>query len=120
MECDQIGAAPYEGCQCTLVKGIKPFVVRSGVKILTICFPVRPVRSSYVSCRGYWTIVASRLALLAVCVGQVWPYLYFWDWPHVASNPCRFRVGYFSTREDMSSREEDRLEMEIYALAGSL
>ncbi|WZY87174.1 hypothetical protein YC2023_033558 [Brassica napus] len=29
-------------------------------------------------------------------------------------------VGYFSTREDMSSREEVRLEMEIYALAGSL
>ncbi|WZY87179.1 hypothetical protein YC2023_033563 [Brassica napus] len=30
------------------------------------------------------------------------------------------RVGYFSTREDMSSSEEVRLEMEIYALAGSL
>ncbi|WZY87171.1 hypothetical protein YC2023_033555 [Brassica napus] len=30
------------------------------------------------------------------------------------------RVGYFSTREHMSSCEEVRLEMEIYALAGSL
>uniref|UniRef100_A0A0D3BHE9 Uncharacterized protein n=1 Tax=Brassica oleracea var. oleracea TaxID=109376 RepID=A0A0D3BHE9_BRAOL len=30
------GAAPYEGCLRTIVEGIKPFVVRLGVKMLTI------------------------------------------------------------------------------------
>nr|VDD44638.1 unnamed protein product [Brassica oleracea] len=39
-----IGAAPYEGCLRTLVEGIKPFVVRLGVKMLTICFPMRHLR----------------------------------------------------------------------------
>uniref|UniRef100_A0A0D3DLD4 Uncharacterized protein n=1 Tax=Brassica oleracea var. oleracea TaxID=109376 RepID=A0A0D3DLD4_BRAOL len=34
LECDKIGAAPYDGCLCTLVERIKPFVVRLGVKIL--------------------------------------------------------------------------------------
>ncbi|WZZ78621.1 hypothetical protein YC2023_099193 [Brassica napus] len=35
MKCDKIGAAPCEGCLHTLVEGVKPFVVRLGVKILT-------------------------------------------------------------------------------------
>ncbi|KAL0656505.1 hypothetical protein Bca4012_077089 [Brassica carinata] len=32
VERDKIGAAPYDGCLRTLVEGIKPFVVRLGVK----------------------------------------------------------------------------------------
>ncbi|WZZ27322.1 hypothetical protein YC2023_010723 [Brassica napus] len=32
VECDKIGAAPYDGCLRTLVEVIKPFVVRLGVK----------------------------------------------------------------------------------------
>ncbi|KAF3559159.1 hypothetical protein F2Q69_00013090 [Brassica cretica] len=32
VELDKIGAAPYDGCLRTLVDGIKPFVVRLGVK----------------------------------------------------------------------------------------
>ncbi|KAF3527759.1 hypothetical protein DY000_02039792 [Brassica cretica] len=34
VECDKIRAAPREGCLLTLVEGIKPFVVRLGVKDL--------------------------------------------------------------------------------------
>ncbi|KAF3495389.1 hypothetical protein DY000_02052386 [Brassica cretica] len=34
VERDKIGAAPYDGCLRTLVEGIKPFVVRLGVKAL--------------------------------------------------------------------------------------
>ena len=41
-------------------------------------------------CNGPFS--ASSLALEAVCFGQVWPYLYFRDWPLVASNPCVVRV----------------------------
>ena len=37
VECDKIWAAPCEGCLQTLVDRIKPFVVRPGVEILTIC-----------------------------------------------------------------------------------
>ena len=44
---DKIGAAPYDGCLRTLVEGIKPFVVRLGVKVLMTCFPERPLRSSF-------------------------------------------------------------------------
>ncbi|KAL0836196.1 hypothetical protein Bca101_088085 [Brassica carinata] len=36
VECDKIRAAPCEGCLLTLVEGIKPFVVRLGVKKLTL------------------------------------------------------------------------------------
>lgn len=39
VERDKIGAAPYYGCLRTLVEGIKPFVVRLGVKVLMTCFP---------------------------------------------------------------------------------
>ena len=52
VECDKIRAAPCEGYLRTFVRGIKPFVVRPRVEILTTCFPVRPLRSSYMSCRG--------------------------------------------------------------------
>uniref|UniRef100_A0A0D3E8Y7 Uncharacterized protein n=1 Tax=Brassica oleracea var. oleracea TaxID=109376 RepID=A0A0D3E8Y7_BRAOL len=45
-ERDKIGAAPYDGCLRTLVEGIKPFVVRLGVKVLMTIFPARPLRSS--------------------------------------------------------------------------
>ncbi|WZZ69908.1 hypothetical protein YC2023_081278 [Brassica napus] len=44
---EKIGAAPYDGCLRTLVEGIKPFVVRLGVKVLMTCFPARPLRSSF-------------------------------------------------------------------------
>ena len=47
VENDKIGAAPYDGCLRTLVEGIKPFVVRLGVKVLMTCFPARPLRSSF-------------------------------------------------------------------------
>ena len=53
VECDKIGAAPRKGCLHTLVEGIKPFLVRLGVKVLTTCFSVRPLWSSGVSCRDY-------------------------------------------------------------------
>ena len=46
VERDKIGAAPYDGCLRTLVEGIKPFVVRLGVKVLMTSFPARPLRSS--------------------------------------------------------------------------
>ena len=36
----------YDGCLRTLVAGIKPFIVRLGVKILMTYFPARPLRSS--------------------------------------------------------------------------
>ena len=39
VERDKIGAASYDGCLRTLVEGIKPFVVRLGVKVLMTCFP---------------------------------------------------------------------------------
>ena len=42
VERDKIGAAPYDGCLCTLVEGIKPFVVCFGVKVLITSFPARP------------------------------------------------------------------------------
>ena len=45
--CDKIGAAPYDGCLRTLVEGIKPFVVRLGVKVLMTSFPVGPLWSSF-------------------------------------------------------------------------
>ena len=41
MEHEKIGSAPYDGCLCTLVEGIKPFVVCFGVKVLMTCFPAR-------------------------------------------------------------------------------
>ena len=46
VECDKIGDVPYDDCLCTLVEGIKHFVVRLGVKVLMTCFPARPLRSS--------------------------------------------------------------------------
>ena len=47
IERDKIGAAPYDGCLRTLVEGIKPFVVRLGVKVLMTSFPVGPLWSSF-------------------------------------------------------------------------
>ena len=38
VESDKIGAAPYYGCLRILVEGIKPFVVRLGVKVLRLVF----------------------------------------------------------------------------------
>ena len=35
-----------DGCLRTLVEGIKPFVVRLGVKVLMTSFPARPLQSS--------------------------------------------------------------------------
>ena len=52
VECNKIRVALCEGCIRTLVEGIMRFVVRPGVEILTTCVPVRPLWSSYVSCRG--------------------------------------------------------------------
>ncbi|KAL0734764.1 hypothetical protein Bca4012_010974 [Brassica carinata] len=55
MECDKIGVAPYDGCLRTFVGGIKPFVVRLRVKILTTCFPARPLRlrrTEFAICRA--------------------------------------------------------------------
>ncbi|KAF3533921.1 hypothetical protein DY000_02041549 [Brassica cretica] len=46
VERDNIGAAPYDGRLRTLVEGIKPFVVRLGVKVLMTSFPARSLRSS--------------------------------------------------------------------------
>ena len=46
VEHDKIGAAPYDGCLRTLVEGIKPYVVRIGVKVLMTSFPARPLRYS--------------------------------------------------------------------------
>ncbi|KAF2612571.1 hypothetical protein F2Q70_00011653 [Brassica cretica] len=34
---DKIGAAPYYGCLRTVVEGIKPFIVRLGVKFSAVC-----------------------------------------------------------------------------------
>ena len=47
VERDKFGAAPYDGCLRTLVEGIKPFVVRLGVKVCMTSFPVRPLRSGF-------------------------------------------------------------------------
>ncbi|WZZ59514.1 hypothetical protein YC2023_059621 [Brassica napus] len=47
LERDKIGAAPYDGCLRTLVEGIKPFIVRLGVKVRMTSFPARPLRSSF-------------------------------------------------------------------------
>ena len=47
VERDKIGAAPYDGCLRTLVEGIKPFVVRLGVKVLMTHFSARPLQSSF-------------------------------------------------------------------------
>uniref|UniRef100_A0A0D3BGX8 Uncharacterized protein n=1 Tax=Brassica oleracea var. oleracea TaxID=109376 RepID=A0A0D3BGX8_BRAOL len=46
VECDKIRATPYDGCLRTLVEGIKPFIVRLGVKVIMTCFPARPLLSS--------------------------------------------------------------------------
>ena len=46
VERDKIGASPYDSCLRTLVEGIKPFVVRLGVKVLMTSFPARLLRSS--------------------------------------------------------------------------
>ena len=53
VECNKIGTAPCKDCLHTLVKGIKHFLVRLGVKGLMTCFPVRSLRSSCVSYRDY-------------------------------------------------------------------
>ncbi|KAL0722984.1 hypothetical protein Bca4012_037583 [Brassica carinata] len=61
MECDKIGAAPYDGCLRTFDGGIKPFVVCLGVKILMTCFPARPLWSSCMLCRDYGHVVADGI-----------------------------------------------------------
>ena len=68
VEGDKIGAAPCKGFLHTLVEGIKPFVVRLRVKVLITCFPIRPLRSSCVSCRDYRMLLPMHF-ILNLC----WP-----------------------------------------------
>ena len=63
VERDNIGAAPYDGCLRTLVEGIKPFVVRLGVKVLMTYFPARPLRS------GFYVEVIRRVAADGILYG---------------------------------------------------
>ncbi|KAF3559160.1 hypothetical protein F2Q69_00013091 [Brassica cretica] len=55
VECDKIRAAPYEGCLRTLVEGssLSSFVLELRFLEPVFQLPVRPLRSSYVSCGGY-------------------------------------------------------------------
>uniref|UniRef100_A0A0D3DKL5 Uncharacterized protein n=1 Tax=Brassica oleracea var. oleracea TaxID=109376 RepID=A0A0D3DKL5_BRAOL len=84
LERDKIGAAPYDGCLRTLVDGIKPFVVRLGVKVLMTSFPARPLRSSL------YVEVIRRVAADGILYGlsklagflktlEYWPIDKFWD-----------------------------------------
>ena len=84
MKCEKIGVAPYKGCLLTLVEGIKPFVVRPGVKILTTGFPVRPLRSSYVLYR-YYRHVATDDILYWTFVGLESSLAGYLLWPSVAA-----------------------------------
>ena len=59
----KIGAAPYDGCLRTLVEGIKPFVVRLGVKVRMTSFPARPLRS------GFYVEVIRRVAADGILYG---------------------------------------------------
>ena len=63
VERDKIGAAPYDGCLRTLVEGIKPFVVRLGVKVRMTSFPARPLRS------GFYVEVIRRVAADGILYG---------------------------------------------------
>uniref|UniRef100_A0A0D2ZQA8 Uncharacterized protein n=1 Tax=Brassica oleracea var. oleracea TaxID=109376 RepID=A0A0D2ZQA8_BRAOL len=63
VELDKIGAAPYDGCLRTLVEGIKPFVVRLGVKVCMTSFPARPLRS------GFYVEVIRRVAAEGILYG---------------------------------------------------
>ncbi|CAN6827737.1 unnamed protein product [Brassica oleracea var. botrytis] len=58
VERDKIGVAPYDSCLRTLVEGIKPFVVRLGVKVCMTSFPARPLRSD-----KFWDLVSRFLIL---------------------------------------------------------
>ncbi|WZZ50402.1 hypothetical protein YC2023_050509 [Brassica napus] len=60
---DKIGAAPYDGCLRTLVEGIKPFVVRLGVKVCMTSFPARPLRY------GFYVDVIRRVAADGILYG---------------------------------------------------
>ena len=62
-ERDKIGAAPYDGFLRTLVEGIKPFVVRLGVKVCMTSFPERPLRS------GFYVEVIRRIAADGILYG---------------------------------------------------
>ncbi|KAF2589548.1 hypothetical protein F2Q70_00039394 [Brassica cretica] len=83
-ERDKIGAAPYDGCLRTLVEGIKPFVVRLGVKVRMTSFPARPLRS------GFYVEVIRRVAADGILYGlcklagflktlEYWQRDKFWD-----------------------------------------
>ncbi|KAL0667467.1 hypothetical protein Bca4012_030171 [Brassica carinata] len=65
VERDKIGAAPYDGCLRTLVEGIKPFVVRLGVKVCMTSFPARPLRKmlEYWQIDKFWDLVSRFLIL---------------------------------------------------------
>ncbi|KAF3591452.1 hypothetical protein DY000_02022149 [Brassica cretica] len=84
VERDKIWDAPYDRCLRTLVEGIKPFVVRLGVKVLMTCFPARPLRSSlYVEVIRH---VAADGILYGLCklagflkTLEYWPRDKFWD-----------------------------------------
>ena len=64
VERDKIGAAPYDGCLCTLVEGIMPIVVCFGVKIFMICFQREII--GHVTAGGilYWTFVGLETSLV--------------------------------------------------------
>uniref|UniRef100_A0A0D2ZTH9 Uncharacterized protein n=1 Tax=Brassica oleracea var. oleracea TaxID=109376 RepID=A0A0D2ZTH9_BRAOL len=84
VERDKIGAAPYDGCLRTLVEGIKPFVIRLGVKVLMTCFPVRPLWSSlyvevirHVATDDIFSAVRKLAGFLKT--HEYWPRDKFWD-----------------------------------------
>ena len=71
VERDKIGAAPNDGYLRTLVEGIKPFVVRFGVKVLMTYFPARSLRSSlfvevirHVAADGFYMGVEGRIRVV--------------------------------------------------------
>uniref|UniRef100_A0A0D3E918 Uncharacterized protein n=1 Tax=Brassica oleracea var. oleracea TaxID=109376 RepID=A0A0D3E918_BRAOL len=64
VERDKIGAAPYDGCLCTLVTGVKPFVVRLGVKFSAVCKLAGFLKTlEYWQRDKFWDLVSKFLIL---------------------------------------------------------
>ncbi|KAF3573297.1 hypothetical protein F2Q69_00058428 [Brassica cretica] len=64
LERDKIGAAPYDGCLRILVEGIKPFVVRLGVKFSAVCKLARFLKTlEYWPRDKFWDLVSGCLIL---------------------------------------------------------
>ncbi|KAF3583555.1 hypothetical protein F2Q69_00027492 [Brassica cretica] len=61
VERDKIGAAPYDGCVRTLVEGIKPFVVRLGVKCVNLAGFLKTLE--YWQRDKFWDLVSRFLIL---------------------------------------------------------